>query len=196
MDSTEPRSLSVLWSFWLATGLTVTGGIAPLLLAAGGPNRIAGVIVPFAVAAGAMGANAMLYRRGRQLVTVLYFLAGVAIVYGLLMMLSVPLRLAVVGTCPATPAICPAGFERPFSDGESSGFGIALVMGSLAIMSGFYGLLMIYRRRPPGAAKPPSRRPEMTPVVATETADETPTATPPEAPPETPPETPPPTSTA
>src|ERR1700681_2924146 len=108
----DPR---VLWSFWIACGLAVTGGIAPWALAAGGPNRLAAAIIPFAVAALAMAANALMYQRGRSLATALYFLAGVAIVYGMLMMFAVPLRLAVGGTCPDPPAVCPPGVERGLS---------------------------------------------------------------------------------
>ena len=43
--------------------------------------------------------------RGRSLAATLYFVAGLAIVYGILAMVAVPLRLAVVGTCPPAPAI-------------------------------------------------------------------------------------------
>jgi hypothetical protein len=148
MDEMLQRDPRVLWSFWVACGLSVTAGIAPLLLAAGGPNRLAGAIIPFAVAAGAMAANAVMYQRGRSLATALYFLAGVAIVYALLLMFAVPLRLAVTGTCPDAPALCPAGLERGFSSGEATGFTVAVIMGVLSILSGFFGLLMLYRRQP------------------------------------------------
>jgi hypothetical protein len=158
MDEMLKRDARVLWSFWLACGLAVTGGIAPLLLTAGGPNRFAGAIIPFAVAAGAMAANALVYQRGRSLATALYFLAGVAIVYGLLLMFSVPLRLAVTGTCPDPPALCPAGLERGFSSGETTAFALAVMAGVLSILSGFVGLVMIYRSRPKFKATPPMER--------------------------------------
>ncbi len=172
----DPR---VLWAFWLACGLAITGGIAPLLLAAGGPNRIAGGIIPFTVAAGAMAANALMYRRGRPLATAFYFLAGVAIVYGMLAVFAVPLRLAVVGTCPAPPAVCPVGLERGFSSGESTGFTVAVFMGVLSIMSGFFGLLMLYRRR----SKPPVAPPMARSAAAPEKRPEPPGADPSAAPP-------------
>src|ERR1700736_1035274 len=146
MNEMLQRDARVLWSFWVACGLAVTAGIAPWLLAAGGPTRLAGAIIPFAVAAGAMAANAIMYQRGRSLATALYFLAGVAIVYGMLLMFAVPLRLAVQGTCPDAPAICPPGLERGFTSGEATGFTVAIVMGVLSILSGFFGLLMLYRR--------------------------------------------------
>jgi len=191
MDEQLQRDPRVLWSFWVACGLAVTGGIAPLLLAMGGPNRLAGAVIPYAVAAGAMAANAIMYQRGRSLATALYFLAGVAIVYGMLLMFAVPLRLAVGGTCPDPPAICPAGLERGFTNGEATGFTVAIVMGVLSILSGFFGLLMLYRRQPKLPVSRPMER-RIAPVIAapappveasSSAAAETPSETPPAAPP-------------
>jgi hypothetical protein len=157
MDSISQGEPRVVWSFWVACGLAVTGGILPLLLAAGGTNRIAGAVIPFAVAAIALAAAALLYRQGRPLATALYFIAGMALVYGMLIMIAVPLRLAVIGTCDPAPAICAAGFERPMSAGEGSGLAIGVAMGTLAIMVGFFGLLMLFRLRPQAATPPPTR---------------------------------------
>lgn len=148
----------MVWSFWIACGLAVTGGILPLLLATGGTNRIGGAAIPFGVAAMALAAAALLYRRGRPLATALYFVAGMALVYGMLTMIAVPLRLAVIGTCDPAPAICPAGFERPMSGGEDSGLAIGVAMGTLAILVGFFGLLMLFRLRPQTATPPPTRK--------------------------------------
>jgi hypothetical protein len=187
MNEMLERDPRVLWSFWVSCGLAVTAGIAPWLLAAGGPNRLAGAIIPFTVAAGAMAANALMYQRGKSLATALYFLAGVAVVYAMLMMFAVPLRLAVGGTCPDPPAVCPAGLERGFSSGEATGFTIAIVMGVLSILSGFFGLLMLYRRQPKLQESRPMER-RIAPVQA---APATPVEPPPaavEAPPSPPPE--------
>jgi hypothetical protein len=188
MDEQLARDPRVLWSFWVACGLAVTGGLAPLLLALGGPNRLAGAVIPYAVAAGAMAANAIMYQRGRSLATALYFLAGVAIVYGMLLMFAVPLRLAVQGTCPDAPAICPAGLERGFTSGEATGFTVAIVMGVLSILSGFFGLLMLYRRQPKLPVSRPMER-RIAPVAAAQaTPVETSSSVAVEAPPEVPPE--------
>jgi len=159
----------VLWSFWIAAGLAVTGAILPLLLAAGGTNRIAGAAIPFGVAAVALAAAALLYSQGRPLATGLYFIAGLALVYGMLSMISVPLRLAVIGTCDPAPAICAAGFEQPMSAGEDSGLAIGVAMGTLAILVGFFGLLMLYRIRPQTSTAPPTRiaKPWVPPVTET-----------------------------
>ena len=166
MDSPSVRETRVLWSFWIACGLAATGGIAPLLLAAGGTNRIAGAVIPFAVAAIAMGLNAAMHHQGRPLATALYFIGGLALVYGMLSIVAVPLRLAVLGTCtPTLTVACPPGNEVALTSGESTGLAVAIAMGTLAIFVGFFGLLMLYRLPPPVSVAPPTRR-EMAPVVA------------------------------
>jgi hypothetical protein len=158
MDSTLQKEARVLWSFWLACGLAVTGGIAPLLLAAGGTNRVAVALIPFGVAAAAMAVDALIYDRGRPIATALYFVASIALVYGMLSMIAVPLRVAVLGTCPSAPAACPIGFEQPLTAGENSGLAIGIAMGTLAILVGFFGLLMLYRIKPQVYTTPPPVR--------------------------------------
>jgi hypothetical protein len=190
MDSISRGEPRVVWSFWIACGLAVTGAILPLLLAAGGTNRIAGAVIPFAVAAIALAAAALLYRQGRPLATALYFIAGMALVYGMLIMIAVPLRLAVIGTCDPAPAICLAGFERPMTSGEGTGLAIGVAMGTLAILVGFFGLLMLFRLRPQAATPPPMRieKPWVPPtpaVAAPEAAAAVAVAAPPAPAPET-----------
>jgi hypothetical protein len=201
VDDLLEKDARVLWSFWLAFALAVTGGVAPLVLASGGPNRLAGAIIPYLVAAGASAANALMWRRGKSLSTALYFLAGVAIVYGMLLMFAVPLRLAVTGTCPDPPAVCPPGLERGFSRGETTGFTLAVLMGVLSILAGFFGLMMLYRRKPrwqatstppmerviPARNQPTAPLAEATTKAAAETAPETPGAEPSTTPPSSPP---------
>lgn len=171
MDSISRREPSVLWSFWLSCGLAATGGVASLLLAAGGTNRIAGAAIPFGIAAAAMAVSALTYQRGRPLATALYFLAGIALVYGMLSIIAVPLRLAVLGTCPSAPAACPAGFERPMTSGEDAGLAVGVAMGTLAILVGFFGLLMLFRLRPQVATPPPVRREAAVPPPAPAAAE-------------------------
>jgi hypothetical protein len=187
----------VLWAFWLACGLSAVAGVAPLVLG-GGSNRISGVVIPFALAAVLLGACALLYAQGRPIATLLYFLASLAIVYGMLAMLTLPLRLAVIGTCPPAPAACTSGLERPMTSGESTVLGLAVGLGIVAILTGFFGLVTLYRRdtgaRHDAAPTPPVRRiapvgdktqapaEAVTPEPA---ASPTPVATEPEAAPET-----------
>jgi hypothetical protein len=168
-----------LWAFWIACGLTAVGAVAPLVLS-GGSSRI-GVVWGFGLAAVALGACAVLYQQGRSVVTALYFVAGLAIVYGILSLIAVPLRLAVVGTCPPEPARCALGLERPLTGEETTALGFAVGIGIVGILTGFFALVMLYRglkasvipsappaRRiaPVGDAPPPAPAPQ--PVAAGE----------------------------
>ena len=174
MDQKVIRDPRVMWAFWISAAIAAIGAVAPLSFSIGGHSRLQGVIVPFGIAAVALGVNAVMYHQGRSLAATLYFIAGLAIVYGILAMVAVPLRLAVVGTCPPEPAKCPLGFEAPMTSAENSGLGLASFCGVLAIFIGFYGLMMLYRRLGTGArprrgllwpAKPPAQ-----PAPATEVA--------------------------
>jgi len=167
-------------AFWIAGGLVAIGAVAPLVVGGGIHSRIAGVFIPFAIAAAALVINGLMYQQGRPLAVTLYFIAGLAIVYGILALLAVPLRLAVVGTCPAAPAHCPLGFEQPLTSGENNGLGVATFCGVLAILTGFYGLLLFYRRLTIGARRQPSAWPAQPPVQSTAAA---PASAPPVEPP-------------
>ena len=174
MEPTVYRDQRVVWSFWIAAALVAAGGIAPFITSFGANSRIGAVFYPFGIAAVALVVNALTYHRGRPLAVALYFLAGLALVYGILWMLSLPIRLAVVGTCLPSPAGCLPGAEPAMTDGESNGFAIATLCGVLGIFVGFYGLLMLYRRRAALAkeapevwpAQPPSKPAAEPPVEA------------------------------
>lgn len=155
MEQKPIRDQRVMWAFWIAAALVAVGAVAPLAFSIGAHTRLTNVIIPFAVAAVALGINAVMYHQGRSLTATLYFIAGLAIVYGILAMAALPLRLAVVGTCPPEPAKCPLGFEPPMTDAENSGLALASLFGMLAIFVGFYGLLTLYRRL--GVAARPRR---------------------------------------
>ena len=192
MELNVIRNQRVMWAFWIAAALAAIGAVAPLSFSIGAHSRLQAVIVPFGIAAIALGINAVMYHQGRSLAATLYFIAGLAIVYGILAMVAVPLRLAVIGTCPPEPAKCPLGFEPPMTSAENNGLALASFCGVLAIFVGFYGLLMLYRRlgvrprrgflwpvkppaqpapaaeiTPPPAAPAPAAPVVATPVVAT-----------------------------
>src|SRR5216683_3177147 len=110
-----------MWAFWVAAALAAIGAVAPLSFSIGAHSRLQWVIVPFGIAAVVLGINAVMYHQGRSLAAALYFFAGLAIVYGILAMVAVPLRLAVVGTCPPAPARCPLGYEQPLTRAGNAG---------------------------------------------------------------------------
>ena len=152
-----PGKERMIWAFWGSAALAALGGLMPVVFA-GVSGRLTGVIVPFWVAAVALGACAVIYQQGRVTATVVYFVAGLAIVFGLLAMFSLPLRLAVLGTCPAAPAACTTGLPRPLTDAENTGMGAAATLGILALFVGFFGLSVLYRRTAAPTVAPPERR--------------------------------------
>jgi hypothetical protein len=147
----------VIWAFWAASGLVLLGGLAPLVFA-GLSSRVSGVVIPFVIAAIALGASAKLYRQNKPIVVGLYLVAGLAIVYGSLLMLAVPLRLTVVGVCPPEPARCLPGFERPMTEGEQTALWFGVGMGALAIFVGYFGLFSLLRQRTSTRASTPPVR--------------------------------------
>jgi hypothetical protein len=146
----------LVWSFWLAAGLAAVGGVLPLVFG-GTSSRMATVIVPFAIGAIALALCGFLHNQGRAVRAIVYFVAGLAIVYGILAMFSIPLELAVLGTCPAPPAPCTGGLGRPLTVGENTGMGFAAGFGLLALFSGFFGLMVVFRKPLLPAAPPPVR---------------------------------------
>jgi hypothetical protein len=166
--ATSPPSTSLQrarWAFWLTCALSATASLE-LLVVGGGFGRLGAPIIAFAIAALASGACALLFTSGRQIASLLYFGASLAIVYGFLAMLTLPLRLAVSGTCQPAPAACGPGLERPLTSGESGALGLAIALGIAAIMAGYFGLAMLRGRevRPLPRPAPETRR---TPTVPT-----------------------------
>ncbi|MFI5168651.1 MAG: hypothetical protein ACHQQS_18765 [Thermoanaerobaculales bacterium] len=146
------------WAFWVMCALSAIASLQ-LLVVGGGSNRLGAPVISFAIAAVASGACALLYTRGRQIASLLYFLASLAIVYGALAMVTLPLRLAVIGTCPAAPAACGPGLERQLTNGESTALGLAIALGIAAILAGYFGLATLRLRdaRPLTPPVPPTR---------------------------------------
>jgi hypothetical protein len=169
------KNVVVERAFWVAAGLAAIGGVAPLLVGIGHTNRIGAVLFPFAAATVAMAAVALFYRHGRSLSALVYFLGGLAIAYGLLLVLAVPMRLAVTGSCPPAPQSCTSGFEMQLTAQENTGLSIAVAFGILALLAGFVGLTTLYRQKAPAARPavwptlPPKRpAPEPPPEAKTE----------------------------
>jgi hypothetical protein len=162
VDQELERHVLAERSFWAAAGLAAIGGIGPLIAAAGHTNRLAGIVVPFLGAAGGNIVLALLYRRGRSFIALVYFVSGLAIAYGLLLVLAIPLRIAVEGSCPPAPQRCTAGMELQLNSAETLGLSIAVAFGVAALLTGFFGLLTLYRHKP-GATQGPTVWPAQEP---------------------------------
>jgi hypothetical protein len=168
VDQELESNVVVERAFWVAAALAALGGVAPLLVAIGQSNRIGAVLFPFAGATVAMAVVALFYRHGRSLAAIVYFLGGLALTYGLLLGLSVPMRLAVTGSCPPAPERCAAGFELQLTSQETTGLTIAVAFGIMSLLAGFLGLSVLYRQHRVPASRPtvwPARPPE-TPAPA------------------------------
>jgi hypothetical protein len=157
----------LIWSFWLAAAITLVGGLLPLVFG-GTSSRVSGVILPFGVAAAGFAACALLHNQSRMVVSIVYFLTGLAIVYGLMSMFSLPVRLAALGSCPVVPDPCTTGLPRALTDGENTGIGSAAAFGIAALFVGFFGLVTLYRRTALPTFAPPVRTiPPMPPASST-----------------------------
>jgi hypothetical protein len=163
----------MIWSFWLAAAIALVGGLLPLVFG-GTSSRVSGVVLPFALAAAGFAACALLNTQSRMVAAILYFLVGLAIVYGLMSMFSLPVRLAALGSCPVAPAPCTTGLPRSLSDGENNGIGSAAAFGIAALFVGFFGLVTLYRRTAQPQFVPPVRKIPPMPPAATPTTSDSP----------------------
>jgi hypothetical protein len=143
-----------VWAFWIASLMAALGGVAPIVFA-GISSRLSWAVIPFWIAAIFFALSAR-YRGGsRALAVSLYFVAGLAVVYGMLQLVSLPLRLTMVGTCPPAPAQCLPGLESPITEGEQTGLWFGVGIGVVAIFVGYFGLFNQIRRPAAKAAPPP-----------------------------------------
>jgi hypothetical protein len=110
-----PRERLLAYLLWSACGLSAAGAVAVIAFPlAGGVNRVAGVAIVLAL--------------------VLYGVAALALTYSLMSLASLPLRLAVIGSCPPAPQACPPGFEPSMTGGETLGVEGGIVLGVLALL--------------------------------------------------------------
>ncbi len=161
------RDQLLVWTLWAACGVALAAAAVAVFVPYPGQNRIAGTAAAFVFGAAALAALALLKRAERLLSLILYGVAALALTYGLMSAGSVPLRLSVLGTCPAPPHACPAGFEQPLSNRENLAFegallfgGIALLVSVLALEMQFQPRLRVFGRSQQQATTPP---PEMKP---------------------------------
>ncbi len=138
---------AMVWTLWAACALALLGAVIALALPPRDENRIAPMALPFAVGAAALAANALTQRRNPWLTGLLYALAGLAITYGIMLGLAVPLSMTVEGACQPAPAPCPLGYARPLTNGESLGLELAAIGGALALALSFVAVELHYRPR-------------------------------------------------
>lgn len=188
MDSAARSGQRSIWSLWLAAVIVFIGGLLPLVFG-GTSSRVDGVVLPFTIGAIGLAACALLSNQSRAMIAVVYFVAGLAIVFGILSMVSLPVRLAALGSCPVAPNPCTTGLPRALSDAENTGIASASAFGIVAVFVGFFGLVTIYRRAVTPAFTPPERKiPPVAPATPVQDSAPAPPQTKPEPEPEPPPE--------
>jgi hypothetical protein len=138
------------WLTWFACALAVLSALAVLLVPLGGTNRVVGAAVPFAVGAVALAGNSLTWRRSLWVGAGFFALGGLAIVYAIVLALSVPLRLAVQGTCPLQMSPCPLGFDHPLTGSEGFAVYTVTIFGLIALVLVFAAIEIrhVHRRRP------------------------------------------------
>jgi hypothetical protein len=141
------RDQALSWTLWAACALAAIGAVVVLAAPGRGENRIAVMAFPFAVGTAALAANALIPNRNPWLGGLLYALAGLGVAYGIAVGVSLPLRLAVEGSCRPAPAPCPLGFDRPMTGGESFGLEAAVACGFVALVLSFVAIELQYRPR-------------------------------------------------
>lgn len=165
-----PRERLMTWLLWGACGLSVASALAAVALPiSGGVNRVGGTAIAFLIAAAATATLALGLAVERWVSLVLYGLTALALTYALMSLASLPLRLAVLGTCPVAPAPCPAGFEPSMTGGETLAVEAGITLGLIALLALVAAMELRYqprlrlfgRSRPPAVA--PSAPPEMRP---------------------------------
>jgi hypothetical protein len=138
---------AVEWCLWIGCVLAAAGAVLVLVLPAGGPNRVSGVALAFGVSAGAQVANALTHRRATWWSVTLYTVAALAILYALILAVSLPLRLAVEGACQPAPAPCPLGFDVPIRSGELNAVYATVLCGVISLVIGFLAAELQFRPR-------------------------------------------------
>jgi hypothetical protein len=119
--------------------MAVMTALSVVIVQVGSPNRVLGSSLAFAVAALLLVANALTWRRFGWAGALLYGAASLGLLYGIVLGLFVPFRLAIEGKCPLDTASCPLGFEYPLSGGEDVAASLAVAGGAIALVFVFIG---------------------------------------------------------
>jgi hypothetical protein len=144
----SPDRLSAVdWCLVVGCALTAVAGVIVLVAPAGGANRVSGVALPFALSAVAQLANVLTRRRSGWLSGLLYAVAVFAILYGVILAVSLPLRLTIEGPCQPAPAPCPLGFDLPIRAGETIAVYAAVIGGLVSMVVTFVAVELQFRPR-------------------------------------------------
>lgn len=170
------RERLLAYLLWATCGLAVLAAAVVLVLPlGGGVNRLSAAALPFLVAAAAAAVLAYWTQVERWLSLVLYAVGILGLTYGLMVVGSLPLRLTVLGTCPAPPLACPTGFEPAMTGRETLALDFAVALGVIGLLCAVAAMETRYRprlriigrspgaRTPEAASPPPEMKPSAIP---------------------------------
>jgi hypothetical protein len=127
---------------------------------AGGINRLSGAALAFAVSAAVQAVNAVTQRRSGWWSGLLYTAAALVLLYGVILAVSVPIRLTLEGSCQPAPAPCPLGFDVPITARENLAVYVSVIFGVLSMVTNFVAAELQFRPRRPRS--PDRQGPEAT----------------------------------
>lgn len=136
------------WCAWAACALAVAAAAVSLVVTAAGSNRVHGVALPLAVAAAMLATSVFTSGRSGWLAGLLYGVAALTVLYAMILALSLPVRLAVEGTCSPAGMPCPLGFERPATGAETFATYSAVIASAAALLLIFAAVEARYLRNP------------------------------------------------
>ncbi len=135
------------WCTLASILVVLLGAAAVIYPSIGGHDRVLSALPALVVAAASLIANAIAWQRNVWLSAATFGLAGVALLYAMLTVLSLPVRLSVEGTCPRTAGTCPIGYEFPITGSESFSVYAATASCVLALLLVLFGLELRHIRR-------------------------------------------------
>ena len=140
--------------------MSLAAGLVALVAPAGGINRLSGAALAFAVSAAIQAVNAVTQRRSGWWSGLMYTAAALALLYGVILAVSVPIRLTLEGSCQPAPAPCPLGFDVPITARENLAVYVSVIFGVLSMVTNFVAAELQFRPRRPRS--PDRQGPEAT----------------------------------
>ncbi len=147
---------------WIACVGAAAAAAAAVVLPTGRLNRVQGAAAPLVVVVVLLLVNGIAWRRMAWAGAVVYGIAAVALMYGVGLALSVPLRLSIEGICKPSATTCPLGFAYPITSGENEAVYVIAVAGACSLMFVLVAFeLRHIRRRPHRETAPPRKEGSM-----------------------------------
>jgi hypothetical protein len=138
----------IVWSLWIAALVAAVAAVISVAVGLTGGSQLAPVAQPLAIAVAVLIASALLHARAPVLLAgLLYAGASLALLYGIVLAMSIPVRVMIEDVCQPAPAPCPLGFQRPVTSAEASAVYSVIICAATALAATFVAVEASYRRR-------------------------------------------------